>query len=72
MIALSKGGSNVLPNIGPAGIRRRANIGWLALVVGIALLVLLLVLDAPRWARLALFLPFWGAGLGFFQASGST
>jgi hypothetical protein len=60
------------PNIGPRQIHRRLMGGWVALGVAIALLVLLLALDAPRWSRLVLFPPLWAAGLGFFQARDRT
>ncbi len=55
-------------NIGPAEIRRRRQIGFLALFGAVALAALLLAFDAPAWTRLALALPVAGALEGFIQA----
>jgi hypothetical protein len=60
-----------------------ANIGargrWDRFVMGLALLVLalgiagaLILAGMDRWWRIALFLPFWAAALGFFQAREKT
>lgn len=61
-----------IPNIGPRGISRRRRNGWIALVAGLAIAALLITFDAPRWTRIALLVPFWSAGLGFFQARERT
>jgi hypothetical protein len=59
---------NVLvPNIGPGERRKRLLSGVVAFVVGIVGLVLFVVFSADRWWRLALILPFWVGGIGFFQ-----
>ena len=60
------------PNIGPTQITRRLRGGWVMLGIGVALLVLLITTEAPRVSRIALFLPFWAAGLGLFQARDKT
>lgn len=59
-------------NIGPREQRKRRVMGIVLLVVGIALALVLVGYDAPRWSRLILFLPFWFAGLGLFQAREKT
>jgi hypothetical protein len=59
-------------NIGPGGRRRRYLIGGAAVAVGLAAAAGLAALDAPRGLRAFLALPFWLAGLGFFQAQGHT
>jgi hypothetical protein len=46
--------------------------GVVAFAIGAAIGAALIVTDAPRWWRLALLLPFWGFGLGVFQAAFHT
>jgi len=59
-------------NIGPGGCRRRYLIGAGALALGVVVAAVLVWLGAPRGARAALLVPFWVAGLGFFQAREHT
>ncbi|MEO6878260.1 MAG: hypothetical protein ABI205_07255 [Gemmatimonadaceae bacterium] len=59
-------------NITERGVRRRRVVGVIALVIALALLAALLVLGAPRLARLVLVVPFGIAALGFFQAREKT
>jgi len=60
------------PNIGPRERRSRLLFGGGALAVAVVLGIALVVTDAPRPWRLALFLPLWPAALGFFQWLGRT
>lgn len=55
-------------NIGPAEIARRRNLGWIGLAVTVAVLALLVAMDANRWWGLLLFLPAAGSASGFLQA----
>lgn len=59
-------------NIGPEGQRTRLKGGLIALAVGIAAAAVLLFTGVSRWWRLLLFIPFWQAGLGVFQALNKT
>jgi hypothetical protein len=59
-------------NIGPAQRRRRRVRGVVMLGVAVAALVALETLRAERGWRLALFVPFWLAALGVFQANAET
>jgi hypothetical protein len=59
-------------NIGPREQMKRRLMGIVALVCGAGLSFLTIVFEAPRWSRLILFLPFWFAGLGLFQAREKT
>jgi hypothetical protein len=55
-------------NIGPKERRKRLVIGVVMLVAGFGGLgALIAVGAAPAW-RLALFVPFWAAALGYFQS----
>jgi hypothetical protein len=56
------------PNIGPAERRKRVIVGVVALAVCVGAALLLSLDGAPRNWRLLLFLPFWTAALGIFQA----
>lgn len=56
------------PNIGPAERRKRLIVGVVALGVCVVAALLLSLDGAPRYWRLLLFLPFWTAALGIFQA----
>lgn len=58
---------NCTANISQRERRKRLVSGLAALVIAIALLAFLLIIGAARWWRLLLFLPFWGAAIGFFQ-----
>lgn len=60
------------PNIGPAERRKRIVVGVAALVVCVAAALWLSLNGAPRYWRLLLFLPFWTAALGIFQARASV
>lgn len=55
-------------NIGPAEIRRRRRIGYLGLAGAVALGAVLLAVDAPAWARLAVAAPVTIGLSGFIQA----
>jgi hypothetical protein len=55
-------------NIGPAEIARRRRFGHAAVLLTVALLVALLAMHAPPWARLLLFLPAASAAAGYLQA----
>jgi hypothetical protein len=55
-------------NIGSAEIARRRRAGHLALIVTVAVAVLLVVVGAPHWTRLILFLPAAGSASGYLQA----
>lgn len=59
-------------NIGPRERRKRRLMGFAALAFGAALAFALVMLDAPKWSRLALFFPIWIAALGLFQAREKT
>jgi len=59
-------------NLGPREQRKRRLMGIVALTVGVGLAFGLVVLGAPRPARLAVFFPIWMAGLGLFQARERT
>lgn len=61
-----------IPNIGPAGIRKRRLTGVVAAAVGVAAVAVLVASGAPRVWRLTAFLPFWLGGLGWFQAREKT
>jgi hypothetical protein len=47
---------------------KRWVVGTVGLAAGIALAAALVTFQAPWWSRVLLFVPFWIAGLGFFQA----
>ena len=51
-------------NIGPAEIARRRRTGHAGLIVSVALLIVLLVVAAPHWTRLALVLTAGAAASG--------
>jgi hypothetical protein len=55
-------------NIGPAEITRRRTVGWIGLAVTIAVLALLLIVQAPAILRLVIFLPAFAMAAGFVQA----
>ena len=59
-------------NIGPRERRKRRLLGVVALTVGVGLAFLLVVMAAPRWSRLVVFVPIWIAGLGLLQAREKT
>ena len=59
-------------NIGPRGRRRRVLLGAVALAAGVAILLVLLLLDAGRGWRTILALPFWAGALGVLQARAHT
>ncbi len=60
------------PNIGPAERRKRLIVAVAALAVCVGAALLLSLDGAPRYWRLLLFLPFWTAALGLFQARASV
>jgi hypothetical protein len=55
-------------NIGPAEIARRRWTGHIGLITTVALLGILLALDAPTWMRLIVFLPAAVGAAGYLQA----
>ena len=55
-------------NIGPAEIARRRNFGHAAAMVTLVAFAVLLLVHAPAWTRLVLFLPAAGAAAGYLQA----
>ena len=55
-------------NIGPAEVARRLRVGHAGTFVTVVLLIALIVIDAPSWARLLLFLPAAVAASGYLQA----
>jgi hypothetical protein len=56
-----------IPNIGPRQRRRRLVSGFLSLAAAVALAAALAVATAPLLLRATLFLPLYGAALGFLQ-----
>ena len=62
----------VCMNIGPRAIRLRRRAGYAGAAIALALLILLLVFDAPRLWRLVLLAPLFTATLGFLQAREKT
>ncbi|HET9729459.1 MAG TPA: hypothetical protein VF785_14600 [Gemmatimonadaceae bacterium] len=61
-----------IANIGERGARRRRRGGIMWLVVSVAAFALMLVMGAPREARLLLAIPFGLAATGFLQARQKT
>ncbi|HEV2762507.1 MAG TPA: hypothetical protein VGV38_05885 [Pyrinomonadaceae bacterium] len=59
-------------NIGPRERTKRRLMGIASLAAGAGLAFVLVAFDAPQWSRLLLFVPFWFAGLGLFQAQQQT
>lgn len=59
-------------NLGPKETRKRLVMGVVMLAAGVGIAVALILLGAPRPWRLVVFLPFWMAGLGLFQAKEKT
>jgi hypothetical protein len=59
-------------NIGPQERRRRRIVGVVFLVVSAGVAAVLLASGVGRLWRLALFLPLWPSGVGFFQAFDKT
>jgi hypothetical protein len=64
--------SNRVANIGAGGRRKRLMWGIVALGVGAVIGALLIMIGAPRIWRLPLFLVFYVAALGIFQARDKT
>jgi uncharacterized membrane protein len=64
--------SNRVANIGASGRRKRLMFGIVALGVGAVIAVLFVAIGAPRVWRLPLFLVFYVAALGIFQARDKT
>jgi hypothetical protein len=65
-------GDFCIANLGPLEQRKRRRFGYAALGLGLVLGVALVVTGAGRLVRLGLFLPFWMAGIGYFQAREKT
>lgn len=59
-------------NITATGVRRRQLSGAIGLVIAVALFAALVLMGAPRIARLFLILPLGLAAMGFFQAREKT
>jgi MFS family permease len=64
--------SDRIANIGAGGRRKRFMFGIVALGAGVLIAVLLVAVDAPRIWRIPLFLVFYAAALGIFQAREKT
>jgi hypothetical protein len=64
--------NEVCANIGPHERRRRLVGGFVFLLVTACVAGGLILFDAPRVWRLLVFLPAWGAAIGFFQVSAKT
>lgn len=62
----------IIPNIGRHERWKRLLAGAVGLAVGAVALALLVGYSADRWWRLALILPFWMGGIGFFQHRDKT
>jgi hypothetical protein len=62
----------VCANIGPRERRRRLVGGFVFLLVAACVGGCLFLFNAPRPWRLLVFLPAWGAAIGFFQVSAKT
>jgi len=60
------------PNIGPRGQRQRLTFGVVSFGAAVLLGLLLVVVDAARPWRVALFVPVWIGALGIFQALDKT
>jgi hypothetical protein len=61
-----------VPNIGPRERTKRLRYGIVFAVLSLAAAVALFATAAPRGLRLLLFVPFWIAGSGIFQALEKT
>lgn len=59
-------------NIGRRQIRLRRIMGFTSAAAAALLGFVLVGYEAPRWARLLVFLPLWMAGLGLLQAREKT
>jgi hypothetical protein len=59
-------------NIDAAGQRQRRVMGVVALVAAVALALYISLTDAPRVARLVVFVPVFACALGFLQARHQT
>ncbi|HWR50710.1 MAG TPA: hypothetical protein VN428_06365 [Bryobacteraceae bacterium] len=55
-------------NLGPREQLKRRLLGKVALACAAGLIIAVLAAGAPRWARLAVFVPLWLAALGFKQS----
>ncbi len=64
--------ATIARNIGPTGRRWRVTGGVVLLVAGVAGAALLVLGGVDRGARLALFVPFFGAAIGLLQARDHT
>lgn len=56
-----------ITNISARERQKRLLAGGVEFVIGLAIFILLIVFGLNPWWRLGLFLPFFGAGIGFFQ-----
>jgi len=61
-----------IDNIGPRERAKRLRYGVVFAALSLAAAVALVATGTPRLYRLALFLPFWVSGSGFFQALEKT
>ena len=59
-------------NIGPKETRKRLVMGVVMLAAGVGIAGALILGGSSRWWRVVVFLPFWMATLGFFQAKEKT
>jgi hypothetical protein len=65
-------GEVCIPNISTPERRMRLRSGIFGFVFALVVLAILMVTGASHWWRLALFLPFAGAAVGFFQWQDKT
>ena len=63
---------SAVQNIEPAGVRRRAGLGFVLLAVGLGGDIWAALGRAPGWWRLAAVLPLWMAALCLIQAREKT
>ncbi len=61
-----------IANIGPKERQKRLIFGIVSLAVGVVIGLVLLSSDVTAWARIVLFLPFFGGGVGVFQSREKT
>lgn len=56
-------------NIGPQEIKMRMMVGWVSLIITLALGAVLFYLPISPWTRLVLFFPAFISAMGFLQAA---
>jgi hypothetical protein len=68
----AKASEMCVPNLGPRQQRIRVVSGVVGTALALGIAAALIAFDAPRWSRLVLLLPIWGASIGFLQAREKT